>query len=72
MLLTFKDRGVDNDVPFVSFQKKYGELIMSHISLKGRKCRECIFVNHSLRKKLRRNVVSIKCNPFTELRYDQI
>ena len=26
MLLTFKDRGVDNDVPFVPFQKKYEEL----------------------------------------------
>lgn len=31
MLLTFKDRGVDNDVPFVPFQKKYEELIMSHM-----------------------------------------
>ena len=48
MLLTFKDRGVDNDVPFASFQKKYKELIMSHISLTGRKCRACIFVNHSI------------------------
>lgn len=50
MLLTFKDRGVDNDVPFVSFQKKYGELIVSHVSLKRRKRRACIFVNHSLIK----------------------
>lgn len=50
MLLTLKERGVDNDVPFVSFQKKYGELIMYHINLKGRKCRACIFVNHSLIK----------------------
>lgn len=50
MLLTFKDRGVDNDVPFVSFQKKYEELIMSHVSLTGRKCRACIFVNHSIIK----------------------
>ena len=31
MLLTFKDRGVDNDVPFVPFLKKYEELIMSHM-----------------------------------------
>lgn len=50
MLLTFKDRGVDNDVPFVSFQKKYGEPIMSHTSLQGRKCRACVFIDHSLIK----------------------
>lgn len=64
MLLTFKDRGVDNDVPFVSFQKKYRDLIMSQVSLKGRKWRACTFANHSLIKnKLSRNVLSIKCDP---------
>lgn len=66
MLLTFKDGEI------MTFQKKYGGLIVSHISLKGRKYRAHIFVNHSLRKKPWWNVVSIKCFPFVELKYGQI
>lgn len=43
---------------------------MSPISLKGRKCRACIFANHSLIKEKAyglKNVVSRKCYPFPEL-----